>query len=417
VAKIQKQSFAMALYPESKRLANRRQLNILFCHWRGWPFGGGEIYLFKLIRALRDDGHHISFLTQKDPLNEKIGGISWHEVAPAPGLRNGKAQWDAIHSILTQEAPDVVHLHETNAFLAPYAVNQLCRRTASVLTLHFAGVVCLKGTRYLNDGSVCQHAVSPLCIRCLRIHPGRAKKMIVQWLWLRSLRSVRYVTVGSAWLKELCMRSGFSKDRIINLAPYWHEPGGELARPKENKEILFVGRLREDKGIFHLLEALIALKHLDWRLHILGEGEQKDHLYAYIKKWGLQDRISLAGTVPHSEVGNYYRHSAFLIFPSLFPETFGMAGAEAMSAGLPVIAYDAGGVSDWLVHGQNGLLVKRGDIPGLTWAIRKLLEDRKLRKEMGKTAHENMSSTYSRSSHMERLYEIYKQALSKKLKA
>jgi glycosyltransferase involved in cell wall biosynthesis len=398
---------------KSQQSMNGRQLKILFCHWRGWPFGGGEIYLFKLMRVLRDEGHRISFLTQKDPLNEKIEGISWHEVAPAPAWRNAKAQWKSMRSILLQENSEVVHLHETNAFLAPYVVNQLCRRTASVLTLHFAGVVCLTGNRYLNDGSVCQHPVGPLCIRCLSIHPRRVRKMLLQWLWLKSLKNVRCVTAGSRWLKRFCIKNDFPAERVFNLAPYWHESGQGMARPEKSKNILFVGRLREDKGALHLLYALAGLKGLDWHLHILGEGDQKGRIYKYIKEIGLQARISLAGTVAHEAIWSYYVQGAFLVFPSLFPETFGIAGAEAMSAGLPVIAYDAGGVSDWLVHGRNGLMVKRGDIQGLTQAMRQLLENPKLRQEMGRAAHEDISSKYSRSSHMERLYQIYEKALSK----
>ncbi|MCD6305808.1 MAG: glycosyltransferase family 4 protein [Deltaproteobacteria bacterium] len=390
---------------------NRKQLRILFCHWRGWPFGGGEIYLFKLMRALREQGHRISFLTQKDALNEKIGGISWHEIAPAPGWRNAKAQWRAICSVLGQETPDVLHLHETNAFLGPYVVHQLCRRTPSVLTLHFAGALCLNGTRYLNDGGICRHPVGPRCIRCLSIHPGRARKMLLQWLWVNRLKNVRCVTVGSGWLKSFCMRNGFPPEKLFDLAPYWHEPERGMARPEKSRDMLFVGRLRDNKGALHLLYALARLKDLEWRLLIVGEGEQKDRICDYIRERGLQDRISLVGTVPNETIWSYYARGAFLVFPSLFPETFGIAGTEAMSAGLPVIAYDAGGISDWLVHGRNGLMVHRGDVQGLSQAIRQLLENPGLRQSMGRTAHEDMSSRYSRSSHIRQLYNIYEKAL------
>lgn len=248
-------------------------------------------------------------------------------------------------------------------------------------------------------------------MRCLSIHPRRVRKMLLQWLWLNSLKHVRCVTVGSGWLKGFCMRNGFSPDRLYDLAPYWHEPGRGMARPEKSREILFVGRLREDKGLFHLLHALAWLKDLDWHLIIVGEGEQKDRVYDYIKEMGFRDRISLTGTAPQEKVGTYYVRGAFLVFPSLFPETFGIAGAEAMSAGLPVIAYNAGGISDWLAHGRNGLMVHRGDVQGLSQAIRQLLEDPKLRREMGQAARQDMSVRYSRGSHMENLYQIYEKAL------
>ena len=385
-------------------------MRILFCHWKGWPFGGGEIYLFKLFQALINAGHHVAFLTQEDKLNTKIDGVFWHEIPPAPGVRGAKGQWERIRSILVCECPDVIHLHETCGFIGPFVLKKIIGRFPLITTIHFAGIICPGGGRFSRDMEICLRSVGPNCIRCCK-GVRSLKDMFFQTLWLRALRKASCTLVGSSWLKALCLENGFSPRKTYVLPPYWHEPCHETALPCRHNNILFVGRIRKDKGVFDLLNALADLRSYNWRLILVGKLDPVERVAEYVAGIGLQDRLWFTGFVPHGEILKFYQQAAFLVFPSIFPETFGIAGVEAMSAGIPVVAYDGGGVGDWLAHGTNGLLVNKGDITGLGEAIKTLLEDAALRKGMGRAAYKSVVEKYSLRLHLSTLLKIYEQAM------
>ena len=265
-------------------------MRILFCHWKGFPFGGGEIYLFKLFRLLLDEGHHIAFLTQADGRNRKMDGVAWYEIPPAPGVRNVKAQWEMVSAILARERPDVVHLHETFGFLGPWVLRKIINCYPAVTTIHFAGVLCPKGGRFSTETGICLRKISPNCIRCctgLR----SLKDMLLHTGWLIALQKAAVTLVGSRWLKSLCLENGFSPNRTHLLPPYWHEPVCGPATPHKNKDILFVGRIRKDKGVFDLLQALADLQNLDWRLVLAGKMDPEEQVEAYAAGMGLQNRL------------------------------------------------------------------------------------------------------------------------------
>jgi glycosyltransferase involved in cell wall biosynthesis len=89
-----------------------------------------------------------------------------------------------------------------------------------------------------------------------------------------------------------------------------------------------------------------------------------------------------------------------------------MAGPEAMAYGKPVVAFDVGGVRDWLVHGVNGLLVPRGDTAGLATAITELLTSSELRAQLGAAARDYVTERFSRKLHMNRLVACCRELLN-----
>jgi glycosyltransferase involved in cell wall biosynthesis len=87
--------------------------------------------------------------------------------------------------------------------------------------------------------------------------------------------------------------------------------------------------------------------------------------------------------VPNDELPSYYRSSIFSVIPSL-EEGFGIPAAEAMGCGIPVIATDAGGLPEVVEDGVTGYVVPKGDARALSAAMRKLLQDAALRRQMGR---------------------------------
>jgi glycosyltransferase involved in cell wall biosynthesis len=132
--------------------------------------------------------------------------------------------------------------------------------------------------------------------------------------------------------------------------------------------VLYVGRLSAEKGVLELLEAAAGMK-----LVVAGDGP-------------LRDRVPGAvGFVSHHELSPLYAHAAVVACPSR-REGFGVACAEAMAHGRPVVASAVGGLLDLVVDGETGLLVAPGDAGGLREALRRLLDDAELRRRMGTAA-------------------------------
>lgn len=127
--------------------------------------------------------------------------------------------------------------------------------------------------------------------------------------------------------------------------------------------LLFVGRLVAIKGIDRLCSILKELKELhNWQLTVCGDGVLRCDLENFIKVNKLSDRVFLKGSVKNIE--DYYLNADLLVMTSI-SEGLPMVIAEAMSFGVPVIAFDCPtGPREFIGHNINGLLVKDGDIDG-----------------------------------------------------
>lgn len=165
--------------------------------------------------------------------------------------------------------------------------------------------------------------------------------------------------------------------------------------PKEkstckNKQIISAGRLDDQKGYDLLIQAwkIVAEKHSEWSLHIYGNGSLKNALKETIEKEGLSD--SLIIKKPVSDIYNKYIESSIYVMSSRY-EGFGMVLIEAMACGVPVVSFDCpNGPSDIVTNGEDGFLVKNGDIEALAEKMCYLIENENKRIEMGEKARENV---------------------------
>ena len=160
------------------------------------------------------------------------------------------------------------------------------------------------------------------------------------------------------------------------------------------KRVIAVGRLDYQKSFDRLILVWekIHKQMQDWRLDIFGQGEWREMLQKMIDERGLQDCVRL--NAPTKNIGKEYSESSIIVMSSHY-EGFPMVMIEAMACGLPAVCFDFKcGPRDIIEEGENGLIVKDGDVEGLAEAIVKLMKDEELRKRMGENA-KRVVETYS----------------------
>jgi glycosyltransferase involved in cell wall biosynthesis len=167
----------------------------------------------------------------------------------------------------------------------------------------------------------------------------------------------------------------------------------EVGPPAEPPEVLYVGRLSPEKNVDTLVEAVG-----DLNLVVAGDGP-------------LRARVPNAlGAVPHAEVESLLERASVVVAPCE-REGFGLAAAEALAFGRPVVAAAGGALLELVDEGETGFFVPPRDAPALRAAVEKLLEDRELRERLGRQAQERAQGRFGWDTVIERTLEVYRDAL------
>jgi glycosyltransferase involved in cell wall biosynthesis len=210
--------------------------------------------------------------------------------------------------------------------------------------------------------------------------------------------------VASRYMKNCLLQNGF-EERKINILPYYCKDYGSRDRHFDDF-ILFVGRIWLYKGIQFLVRALKDLPK-SLKLVIAGDGDYLNDIKSLAADLGLENRIIFLGRVSNDDLEQYYHKCLALAVPSIWAEPFGIIGIEAMASGKPVIAFDVGGISDWLEDNKSGFLVERGNVAGLVEKINILLNNRELAAKMGDCGRKLYEQKYTVEHHIEKLLEIF----------
>ena len=177
------------------------------------------------------------------------------------------------------------------------------------------------------------------------------------------------------------------------------------------KRVIAVGRLDYQKSFDRLILVWekVHQQMPDWTLDIFGQGEWKEMLQRMIAERGVQDSIRLMG--PTKNIGKEYSESSMIVMSSHY-EGFPMVMIEAMACGLPAVSFDFKcGPRDIIKEGENGLVVKDGDIDGLAKAMMTLMRDDELRKKMGENA-KRVVETFSEAKVMDKWVRLYEETIA-----
>lgn len=214
--------------------------------------------------------------------------------------------------------------------------------------------------------------------------PIKSSSGIQRW-WKRrqSSQLAAHVAVGAASARETEQYAGLPPGSVRSIHNGVPDLGPVEPIPHDGVVIVAVGRLNAQKGFDVLLEALTELP--DVTLLIVGGGEEHDSLAAQAAALEVDDRVTITGWT--RSVREHLARADVFVLPSR-SEGFPLAIAEAMQAGLPVVATDVGSVPEAVIHGETGILVPKDDPRSLAAALGRLVEDPTLRARMGRRGRE-----------------------------
>lgn len=212
----------------------------------------------------------------------------------------------------------------------------------------------------------------------------------------RALAAVRHVIVTSRRTAETLSRYSVAPERLTVVEPGTdraplaraYRPGE--ARPDGRLTFSCVASLTPRKDHENLFNAFATLTDRRWDLRCAGaldrEAPTAKRLLAHLADAGLTHRVSLLGDLSEAEVAAEYDRADAFVLPTRY-EGYGMAVAEALARGLPVVSTPTGAIAD-LVGSHAGILVPPGDTRALAAALGRVMDDEELRARLAAGARD-----------------------------
>ena len=277
--------------------------------------------------------------------------------------------------------PDIIHFHDSVYNYTYLKSNKheklydLAKDKITVRTIHdYSSVVCPK---YLlsNEKVLCEKPINEECLKkqCIEVEEYEEFKR-----YLNSLKDYDGIFYFSSNIHKALCELQIDESKLYKLPPLLNTPG-EFSNPDSNI-ILYDSRLILQKGVEYLIRAVARMNISDWKLIIAGSSDK-----AYFKKMikltvalNIFDKVDFVGHKSHEEIYELLQKTKIVAFPSIGHETYGFSGAEAISFGVPVVAFNISGIDEWLKDGITGIKVPLQDIDAYAGAMESLLVDDEL---------------------------------------
>ncbi|MBD3295849.1 MAG: glycosyltransferase [Candidatus Omnitrophica bacterium] len=386
-------------------------MKILFVNRHIGLKGGVERYIRSLARDLSSRGYSTAIIHADGPAASPFG-----ECYRLPDIWDKELELSAraksaVNRVIGSFDPDLIFVHNLDN---GKAIDHLAGRRSTVMYAHGYKAVDPDGKMLLHDPLEANR--EPLSLKCfLRAYtrksmPRDPRKGIKAYLRakraLDAARALDRVIVASKHMKAVMISNGIDPRHVTVLPCFTGRPDYPYADPEPGR-VLFSGRITEGKGLEFLLDALGDVEE-DYSLDIAGDGPLRGYCESVAEKRGLSSRVRFHGWMSVRQMDILYSKCPFLVMPSVWPEPFGIAGIEAAAHGRPAIAFDVGGISDWLKHGETGYLVKPYDRKEMARRITQLLRQPEKTRELGGRARERTFSRYSIDGHIRELLELFK---------
>lgn len=387
-------------------------MRLLFVHDRFGAMAGAEINLQLSATELKNRGHAVGLL--HGPSTGK-GESAWTDLFPEKfSLAEGKNSM-ATQNALAAFQPEAIYIHKmSDGGVLKALVNS---GVPIARMVHDHDLYCLRSYKYFPlTRTICTRAAGWHCIfPCgATLARNRQGGLPVKWVsYLARKREIALnrnfarMVVATDYMRQELLRNGFDARRIEIHAPVPRaEDTAAIASFSKRNLIIYSGQVIRGKGVDVLLESL-ALVREPFECLIFGDGNHRWYCEELSRKLGLSQRVRFMGYVPPAELQNFYAEASVAVVSSVWPEPFGAVGLEAMRHGLPVVAFAAGGINEWLLDGQNGFLVPWMDRRKFAGRIDQLLADKSLGRELGTRGRQLLRDKFNFDQYISGLEEMF----------
>lgn len=409
--------------------------------------GGGETHVIELAEWLERRGHEVHLLLGERIYRKYIAGRKQMKHIRAHCLKMPvKRYFESEHSLkghanigwafvlhtayqngelIKRLKLDILHAHSVSSAYACLILAKVLHIPA-VLTAHinylsFPSFLC---------ANQCGAFVLETCLRC--------RKNKFPWLknrreafWDMGVKGIfaynanRIIVLSNALKKNL--KRIHALDAQVTVIPNWVRRGRFRRKPIRRPAsapmtILYVGRIIPLKGIEDIVRAMpeILKRIPGCRLIVVGRVEKwrwgtdgfHQKLHKLIQALGLSRRIVFTGNVDYAGMPEVYRRADVLVHPS-YSETQGLVLLEAMAAGVPVVTTRLATIREYITHGENGLLVKPGDVKAISRAVIQVLQKPELYKRLVRNAYRTVKTRFAVEKVLPRIERVYREEIGK----
>ncbi|MHA1330070.1 MAG: glycosyltransferase family 4 protein [Candidatus Hodarchaeales archaeon] len=389
--------------------------------------GGAEQYLISLVEqmTIRDHTCCVVYteLTDKTVTTGPAANVIKYNI---PSITKFETSMDKEYAnilalILDKEEPDVIFLSELRNFRL---LRLLLDYGQVVAMAHDYWLFCLRRVRTLYfSKKVCRQKLGPRCLLhgCFLRKTSGSSSRIIHYNSLLKLKRLANIyreiacnIVASNYVKDVFLQHGFVREQVEVLPLFTALPSVSYAHHTSREgNILFVGRMDRYKGVDYLLRALTKVRAM-FTCTVIGDGPLLSKYQQLSRQLGLADVVRFLGWISHEKIEEYRQVASLVAVPSIWPEPFGIVGIEAMASAKPVVAFDSGGISQWLQDGETGYLVPPKDVDGMAQKIEYLLRNPGIGRHLGRVGRRLAEAKYNKEVYFERLTNVFER-VSKKM--
>ena len=358
--------------------------NDISCH-----VGGAETFAYQLMEGARNQGHETRFFSfhskplSRKKLPNKVYYVACNQIK-YPHIQR------AFSQLIQAYKPDIIHCHNNYYYTSSICDTIVKSGIPAIATIHDYDLI----SPFLYP--------SPSPLQALKRRQFR-----------RIMRASHRITSPT---RKLIQELSFLDREKFSYLPLYVDLDSWNFNPNTYKNpprITFLGRLIEDKGIFILLEAfrLLVKKIPACKLCFIGSGEEEARLCQEIHDYDLQEQVELCGYVSLEKVQQIMSTSRMHVLSSIYEELFGLVGIEAQAIGLPVLAAQVGGVSEWCKEGETGYLYEAQNPRKLAEKMAYLLQNPLEGKRIARNAYTWIQQEYNKENSLKLLLSTYQKTI------
>lgn len=390
-------------------------MKIVLVH-NSYKFPGGEDVVFKNERSLlQSAGHEVISYCRSNFETDKYPGIRRVQLA-AQTVWSGQTKRQ-FGELLRLHRPDVVHVHNTLAIISP-SVYSACwqLKIPVVQTLHNYRLLCPAGSLF-RDGHACSECVDHSlwrgvwhgCYRGSRAATGVVAATLKAHRWAGTWTSKIDIYIAlTRYARREFIEGGLPANKIVVKPNFVSvDPGEHDGR--QGSYFLFIGRLTREKGLQTLLRAWELLPR-NIPLCVVGDGPIRPDLQQISGRAGLT-QVSFLGQQSQAKVQELMKGALCVVFPSEWPEQFGLVTIESFACSVPVLTSNVKALEDIVSHDRTGLIFRSADPADLAEKVQFAWKNQDYMRTLGQNARGEYLDKYTSKKNLAMLIEIYKRAI------